>query len=1520
MTQPTRTTLSLNCRGLKSNNRLDHCISGLDRIKPDVVLLQETGLHRSDERRIHAIARRYGYLAAVGFISDTTSSGGTAVLIRWESFGMGKFEELAHQTKLGGGVTVVTIAKESFASVYVPVQAPLRATFLRRLRALHVIKRNTVVGADRNSVADVGLDVRYPARTNSRYANQHASLWDGLCSAVGLGDVFRMVEGKRARAYTRLARSVHTRIDCIFAPPNDQSRMWCKITFRDLSHASWSSDHLAVIAVQTTGAQEVDMGKGRPRIRPEIFDDPQVIDTLADYYSQTKKAYPPAEYGYKVWWRKWAASASQLMHKLSADHARSCAFADIAQLQKGVAYAQAQTLDPSPALQQRLRAHRTSHRNRPRRRATRQSAFRRTLFEEISTKEFYRRFKAKGVKQPITELFQTGDDGLPSTSSSTCSSSSDIVSHLTKYYAKLMGPKVSEEEARETLLDKLREKPLDKKLTKSIEGEITRDEVFNSICSLAPRKASGPDGIPPEYFRAFAATLAPDLAHMYNECLDDRQLTPSMLLGEITLLYKKKDPRDARNYRPITLLNLDYKIYAKILVSRMKRVIDTVIGEPQTGFVPGRVISWNTHLLNLIQAYLDETDETGLFIFLDCEKAFDRCSWPFLRQAASAIGFGPTICRWINTMYDDCAPPHRRITANGHQGEYFPLQSGVAQGCPASPILFLLITEGLTRMVLAEDSKIEGIKIRGREFRISQFADDTVFLLRSHTSIKHMWDVISLWERATGMMVNVDKTEGLRLGALQRPSLDHLFTSRVSARTSVMRGGAVRLHAKVPPGFAVKWCQPGDYLLSLGAPIGWGFSMKDFWRGKYFKCKALMSRWKDVARMSPLGSSMVANSMVFSRFRYWTYTSIMDKEISEAVKSDVQAVIWSKDADFDAESMGEDKVYRFVKERAQYNPRREGGVACMPWDAHRQAIAAQAILHYNNGWDLGWKHVLDHWFDKFQEGRGATLSTVPLADMYASPITGKTSRLPAFWRFALKAVRSLPMEPVSPSFISTDEAKAEPAFTSPRVTLTDTSFADTWRYDLSFNRLQDMIHPTTNKLYSDQKIREYIEQHLDTDGGFVTAHAYTDLDGRKRHTRIPVAKLVKQWRRFASDIGETALAQAAGTPQPTTRYLYSEQSKGMMEKMGWTPGEGLGRRRDGNVDPISLPGQVGKKGLGSGRNKGRSAGPPETKECKVFGYEVEPGVIKYGYPGERNGQKVLQLIQVSGRGRLVRTGVVIPCDDSCRRAVLWDGAPTGIADTTFPHPKGWRVRGTPLGRTLERLTVRELTAALRSQFAQAPSCEEAWRKKLGIEINFTEVWNRFCTPVITPRDGKNYFRFLHRSMLTRNLKPSVQGDDPEVCRMCASTREHFSHIHECSEMKQVFTHFAALATAAGFRCSATQELIVLGMFGGQPLPPGLSALHIILWKFAIIAFVQADEKRAAFVPADIWKAALRRLRSRMLSHEEAQRRRAAANRSRGVMSTSSVTASNQLVPLAHYEDDTLEVCYHTELQRRLVDC
>jgi hypothetical protein len=72
-----------------------------------------------------------------------------------------------------------------------------------------------------------------------------------------------------------------------------------------------------------------------------------------------------------------------------------------------------------------------------------------------------------------------------------------------------------------------------------------------------------------------------------------------------------------RNYRPITVLQVDYKIYAKILVARLKKKITNIISPAQLSFVPVRVITEATHLLKLIQAYLDENEEDGLILALD---------------------------------------------------------------------------------------------------------------------------------------------------------------------------------------------------------------------------------------------------------------------------------------------------------------------------------------------------------------------------------------------------------------------------------------------------------------------------------------------------------------------------------------------------------------------------------------------------------------------------------------------------------------------------------------------------------------------------------------------------------------------------------------------------------------------------------------------------------------------------------------------------------------------------------------
>ena len=188
--------------------------------KADVVLVQEHGLRVEDKSRLLRTARRYGYLAFAAFIPQTKTRGGTMILIRWETFGLRPAHALKYSTGFDGGFTVVAmpatdadIPPRSFASVYVPVHPRARCTFLRRLRAAHVMTQHTIVGADRNTVADLSLDVRYPEGSETVYSNQHAHMWDRLMADLGLRDVYREVEGSKARMFTRLGHTVHTRID-----------------------------------------------------------------------------------------------------------------------------------------------------------------------------------------------------------------------------------------------------------------------------------------------------------------------------------------------------------------------------------------------------------------------------------------------------------------------------------------------------------------------------------------------------------------------------------------------------------------------------------------------------------------------------------------------------------------------------------------------------------------------------------------------------------------------------------------------------------------------------------------------------------------------------------------------------------------------------------------------------------------------------------------------------------------------------------------------------------------------------------------------------------------------------------------------------------------------------------------------------------------------------------------------------------------------------------------------------------
>lgn len=139
-----------------------------------------------------------------------------------------------------------------------------------------------------------------------------------------------------------------------------------------------------------------------------------------------------------------------------------------------------------------------------------------------------------------------------------------------------------------------------------LEEQITQEEMAAAITSLQSGKSPGPGGFPPEFYKKFSAQLALFLTSVFSEYFKTGALPPTFNQACISLLLKKdKDPLDCASYRPISLLNCDVKILAKVLASRLEDVLPTIISPDQTGFIKNRQSFFNIRrLLNVIYCIL----------------------------------------------------------------------------------------------------------------------------------------------------------------------------------------------------------------------------------------------------------------------------------------------------------------------------------------------------------------------------------------------------------------------------------------------------------------------------------------------------------------------------------------------------------------------------------------------------------------------------------------------------------------------------------------------------------------------------------------------------------------------------------------------------------------------------------------------------------------------------------------------------------------------------------------------------
>ena len=191
--------------------------------------------------------------------------------------------------------------------------------------------------------------------------------------------------------------------------------------------------------------------------------------------------------------------------------------------------------------------------------------------------------------------------------------------------------------------------------------------------------------------------------------------------GIITCIPKTNKCRQTlKNWRPISLLNVVYKLASAVIANRIKIVLNKVIHEDQQGFLSEIYIGEN---IRIIYDALFETQKQnlpGLILSIDFENAFDTVSWKFIDKTLKYYNFGQSIRKWVNTFQKGS---ESSIIQNGFISESFILRRGCRQGDHISPYLFVLAAEILGKMI-RQNQLIQGININNNVFKLSQYADD----------------------------------------------------------------------------------------------------------------------------------------------------------------------------------------------------------------------------------------------------------------------------------------------------------------------------------------------------------------------------------------------------------------------------------------------------------------------------------------------------------------------------------------------------------------------------------------------------------------------------------------------------------------------------------------------------------------------------------------------------------------------------------------------------------------------------
>ena len=390
--------------------------------------------------------------------------------------------------------------------------------------------------------------------------------------------------------------------------------------------------------------------------------------------------------------------------------------------------------------------------------------------------------------------------------------------------------------------------------------------------------------------------------------------------GWMCPLYKKKDPSEISNYRPITLLNTDYKLMTKTIALQLVERIHKMIHPDQAGFIPKRSIFNHIRLASTIINYAEVMEVDGVIVALDQEKAYDKIRHPYLWSTLEALNLPEVFVKTVKSLYENA---HTKVAINGVLSKPFRVTRGVRQGDPLSCLLFDIAIEPLA-CKLRNCAELEGLTFPGVEERliVNLFADDTTVYLSRHDKFDTVEKLLKEWCDVSGAKFNIEKTEIIPIGT-------EAHRKRVADARKINQGDASPLDNRI------HIARDGEAVRSLGAWIGNNVCDLTPWESVIDKMMRRINTW---ARSNPTvyGKRLITQAVVGGHTQFLAKAQGMPLHIENALVKIIRDFIWDND------------IHPRISMEHMQKPLNEGGLNLLDIRARNEAIELVWLRDYLN--------------------------------------------------------------------------------------------------------------------------------------------------------------------------------------------------------------------------------------------------------------------------------------------------------------------------------------------------------------------------------------------------------------------------------------------------------------------------------------------------------------------------------------------------------------------------------------------